>query len=305
MPYHSPFADSADLLQRARDAIAHFRQIGVDLERGRFQRYERIIREVAEGSEVDRGELFNATCEINDLATACRLHPDILRMDLARMHLLGKGSDSYAQVSDSDRGRDIAFELVTASAMQACGAATTLNNPADVVCAADGRQLLIECKRPTSLGSLRRRLKEAHDQLAGHRDKGTVGIGAIAVDVSVLVNPECGVLDCETAQAGIGTLRKHMKLLRAKAMSAVQGYYRERPASDTPLVVALMFRMQCGLATGDALIVANTWDIEPIVNVNDSDFKVLYRIVQRHDASTPGIHTDSPSDRRLTPLGPR
>ena len=305
MPYVSPLSDSAALLQSARDAVAHFKQIGVDLEKGRFQRYERIIRDITKGCEVNRAALVNATCEINDLAAGCRLHPDILRMNLSRMHLLGKGADSYAQSGDSDPGRDVGFEIFTASVMHACGGAPTINDPSDVACEASGQRVLIECKRPTSLGSFRRRLKEAHDQLAGHRANGINGVGAIAVDVSVLLNPECGVLECENARDGLDTLRAHMRRLRQQAASDVQGYYRDRPPVLPPLVTALMFRMQCGLVVNNALVVANAWDIEPLIKVSEPSFLALYHLVQSHPASTPGVHTENLSDSRLTPREPQ
>jgi hypothetical protein len=91
---------------------------------------------------------------------------------------------------NSSRGRNTLFELNLAAKLWTAGLDPTLGERPDLSCEIDGRRMLIECKRPASMGGARKAIAKARDQIV--RDLKTCRAGSrgvIALSVAKIVNP--------------------------------------------------------------------------------------------------------------------
>jgi hypothetical protein len=91
---------------------------------------------------------------------------------------------------NSNRGRNILFELDLAAKLWTAGLAPVLGERPDLSCTIDDRLLLIECKRPSSIGGARKAIAKARQQLLRDLKKNRAGSrGVIAVSLTKIANP--------------------------------------------------------------------------------------------------------------------
>jgi hypothetical protein len=121
-------------------------------------------------------------------------------------------------------------------------------DPSDVATSLSGVPLLVECKRPTSSAALAKRLQEGFRQMSEHRRAGFTGIGAIAIDASIVANPHFGVIvsnDVPTVLYG------HLQRVLSEAKVYIARAARNS-RSDAG-VQLLMLRLSPWLATAKVL----------------------------------------------------
>jgi len=91
---------------------------------------------------------------------------------------------------NSSRGRNTLFELNLASKLWTARLDSILGERPDLSCEIDGRLLLIECKRPTSMGGARKAIARGRDQIVRDLKKCRAGSrGVIAMSLAKIVNP--------------------------------------------------------------------------------------------------------------------
>ena len=175
------------------------------LARSRFTTHHRPLLErlcVAQREGADTNAIFNADrsassialTEAEELASLLPLlrvsDTNILRQKVETA-LIGPDIP-MEENQNSNRGRNDLFELVMAGKLLVAGYTPILGKHPDLACEVDGRKLLIECKRPSSDGAIRKRLKEAGGQL-GRQLKdwraGTGTRGVVALSLTKVINP--------------------------------------------------------------------------------------------------------------------
>lgn len=175
--------------------VAGFLQtLGVAPLRGRLKTYSDVLAAAAKGQPVDRKLLWAAACEVSDLEEITSLSPASMGAVVHRLPGLFGGEPIALAAAGDDAGRSLTFELVTGARLQKIGGTSGFGVPSDVTNQIAGVPLMIECKRPTSLAGMAKRLQGGFRQLSEHRRAGHPGFGVIAIEASALVNPESGVL---------------------------------------------------------------------------------------------------------------
>lgn len=186
----------------------------------------------------------------------------------------------YVDAEDNDPGRDLSFELYTALAFHQAGADVSMGVPSDVVAYFGEQRLLIECKRPKSQPAMRRRILEAYCQFSEHRRRGETAVGIVSLDMTVLVNPEFGVLVAESEGEATELLHGHVERTLVAARHELTRAARN--ARVDAQVDALMMRVKCitGRADGTGISIADVSRIQPLVPIGSPRFNVLYAALQ-------------------------
>lgn len=271
-----------------RDVVRHFELLGLPIGRGRIRSYLELLDAAVRGDPVDRGLIWAAACEVEDLVSVASLDPASLGPVRHRIADLCAGDLVFTSQSKHDPGRNLCFELVTAAMLQRVGGQSKLGSPSDVVNMVGGQALLVECKRPTTFAALGRRLKDGYRQMSEHRRAGHVGVGAIAVEVSVLVNPGFDVLVAESQSRAIDGLYGHIQ--RVFQVARIHLADAARNARRDAGVHLLMFRAKCMAGDGAATpYIASVWHLEPVVSLASPEFSQLYYLMKNHSEFNPGI----------------
>lgn len=281
-----PIAAIADDLSRV---IEHFAKLGFDIRRGRIAVYADALARAANGKVVDRGILWSAACETEDLVDAASHDEKVLHFVRDRIKALCGGDPVFTETSELDQGRNLCFELVTASMLQKIsGIPSALQSPTDAVNVVAGQTLLVECKRPSTLKGLARCIAEGYRQLSEHRRSGATGVGALAIEVTALINPQFGVLVAPDREQATAALDGHILRLFASAKEELARAARN--SREDAGVQLMMFRAKC--MTGDGLNppdVTTVWQAQPMVPLDSPEFAALYRHVSRLPTFTPGV----------------
>lgn len=302
MPRHDiprPIAAVADDL---RNVIDYFEGLGVSLMRGRIRAYAEVLNATGRGEvlgDESKALFYSAACEIADLVSASSLDPVALSPVRHRLRTICGGDPVFTAQSGDDPGRNLCFELVTGAMLQeAAGVHSAFQDPSDVVSAVGGARLLVECKRPTTLPVLGRRLQEGYRQLSEHRRKGHVGFGAIALEISALVNPSFGVLVARNPASAMDQLYGHIQrvFLHSKEYLARAARNSRKDAG----IHLLLFRVLCMSGDGnEPPNVTQVWHLEPTVELHSAEFRALYALMMKQPAFTPGVVVLDAGDSRL------
>ncbi|QOW24694.1 hypothetical protein [Lysobacter sp. H23M47] len=274
---------------------------GINLHRGRLREYLELLDRAAAGECVDGPSLWGAALESADIEAAATLRADVLTRVRHRLGELAAGP--LVPNGLPDAGRDLAFELATASLMQGVDPDVDMERPSDVVLCAEGHPVLIECKRPSSAGAFRRRMIDGYRQLSNHRRDGQAGYGAIAADLSLLVNPGNGILPAESRDAAINALYGHIRLWLQMAAEELQR--ARRNVRDDAGVHLLFFRLRClvGIANGPP-VVAQVWHAEPLIALDSPEFALIYRAMCRVQHFSREVHIVDAADPRALGVVP-
>lgn len=298
MPRSSRPRPITEIAVDLNEVIKYFEELGVSLMRGRIRAYADALDAAVRGEHVDRALLWSAACEVSDLVAASALDSTAIQPVRHRLATICGGDPVFTAQSGDDPGRNLCFELITAAMLQSAGVRSELQNPSDVTSNVGDARLLVECKRPTTLRALARCLKEGYRQLSEHRRNGHVGFGAIALEVSALVNPDFGVLVAEDAATAVCIVYRHIQKVFQRSREHLARAARN--ARQDAGVHLLLFRVKC--MTGDDLgppNVTQVWHLEPTVHVRSPEFQALYELMKKQPGFTPGVMVIDPDDSRL------
>ena len=182
-----------------RSALEKLRNFGLQHNGTRLERYERTLQRCVEdekrGSDEHHGQpsLLNALIESNEILLAATLpvHALETRAALLRIKVVSKGTDVVTR-DGNDPGRDALVELSTAAALNSVGDFGFFTEDAyDISTRVD--QTPIECKRITSVKSIRNRLRDARIQLSTAASDGE-NPGVIVMDLTRPIYVQSGVL---------------------------------------------------------------------------------------------------------------
>lgn len=298
MPRYGNPRPITEIAVALRDVVKYFEEVGVSLMRGRIQVYANALAAAGRGEHVDRALLWSAACEISDLVEASSLDSKSIHAVRHRLATICGGDPVFTAKSGDDPGRDLCFELITGAMLQAAGVRSELQNPSDVTSTVGDARLLVECKRPTTLLALGRRLQQGYRQMSEHRRNGHIGFGAIALEVSTLVNPDFGVLVANDESTAVDYVYGHIQqVFRRSSEYLARAARNSRQDAGVHL---LLFRVKC--MTGDDKgppSVTQVWHLEPTVQLNSPEFQALYALMKKQPAFTPGVLVIDPNDSRL------
>ena len=137
--------------------------------------------------------------------------------------------------------------------------------------------------------------------MSEHRRNGHVRFGAIALEVSALVNPDFGVLVAKDAATAVDSVYGHIQqVFRHSSEYLARAARNLRQDAGVHL---LLFRVKC--MTGDDKgppNVTQIWHLEPTVQLDSPEFQALYELMKKQPAFSPSIVVIDPDDSRLPPV---
>ena len=134
-----------------------------------------------------------------------------------------RGTNAYLSenVSSSNKARNTAFEVLVGARFKLAEYNVDFPHLADARVIFDNKEILIQCKRPSSFKQLHKNITDARRQLkASYRGPNrSRRLGMIAIDISKLVNPEFNLLVSESedsigdrlSEITIGFIKKHLQ----------------------------------------------------------------------------------------------
>mgnify|MGYP000897203880 CR=1 FL=1 len=282
-----------EIAHQLEQAIAACATIGIDIHRGRIATYVKTLRDAADehATPPARDLIWAAVCEASDIESLALLPQQVLQGCIERLRTLHTGAAMYVDADQNDQGRDTAFELRTALAFHQGGATVSMGVPSDVVACFGEHRVLIECKRIKTLAALRRRILEAYKQFSNHRHRGETAPGIVALDVTLLVNPDFGILVAQNDAEAQNLLHAHVELAMAQASDELQRAARNIRVDAG--IDAFMIRVLCmtGRPDGTGQSTACVWRIQPLVHVRSERFAALYNFLQNLPGFEHGIYT--------------
>lgn len=284
----------ADSLRDALEGIES--ATGIDLHRGRMQAYLHVLDRAAGGEVIDSLELVTAVLECTDVEQASKLRPIVLQRVRHRLSEIAAGP--MLAGPGADPGRDLLFELAVASRLTAVDPGVDMDCPSDVALSVGGHRLLVECKRPTTVAAFRRRMLEGLRQLSEHRRQGAVGFGALAIDLSRLINPDNQIFQSATEAEGIeglyAQIRGWINLISEELVRV------HRNARNDAGIHILFFHLRCLAGVGRAPpSVAQIWHAEPLIALDTPEFSLIYHAISRVPGFTKEIYVVDPKDPRV------
>ena len=195
-------------IKKYNEACCWLQDLGIDFRPTRFKNYieqsQLIFGKNAKDIDQYKSDIefreavdafLNANREIHELL---RIVEGLRKIEneqefIEQLRKTASGS-TLQTINPKDYSRNFAFELDIASRFIYAGYKVNLSKIADIEVDIDGVTLYVECKRITSPGQLRKRVKSANSQLVSRlrRDLSSHSRGLTAVEVSHLVglNPD-------------------------------------------------------------------------------------------------------------------
>ena len=189
-------------LEKSVETFEWLKSFDIRCERTRFSRYLERIKEVQDNAsngnmkDLDRNSdiYFDAIYEFSDLSYAYEIFKETPPAGLeSLLRKLVKGPDFTRDETDnSSSGRNFSFEVVIAARLAATGFDVTFTESGDVTANFQKTSVYLQCKRPSTVKAMTKRMKEASKQLQFDLENtdNDQAIGVIAVDATRMINPE-------------------------------------------------------------------------------------------------------------------
>lgn len=263
---------------------------------GRFNDYLSILNQACRAQLAGKNNkdiaippsLFNffvALCEANDLTLISQLPSKEIINNKAFVQRLMAGQYSYTETKQSHQSRDCQFQLVTASFFQRANAQVWLESPTDVMAHVGIWPVAIECKRPTTIPALRRRIEEGINQLRRHDQQGLNAIRMIAIDLTFLINNQFKVLLADSDSHAADLIDQHIRQFFLEAKDDLQRAYRN--SKEKVRLDCFLYRVQCMVANpndGNERI-GDFWRIQDLTKESSQVKQALSEVVK----SMPGF----------------
>ncbi len=233
--------DLQSLIQDIDEALAWLETRGIEPRRTRFGEYRRGLATVLKHriagtldklpAIVSREQYriaFIESARLVEVAKAFKRVPGPRFRAKVKGAAAGPAHPLHEKKSGS-KARDFLFELSTAAFFRRRKLPVLAWTEKDGIARVAGLTVLIECKRPQSTSKLPRAIEEATEQLIKHFQRyrrGIVRHGIIALDISVLVNPQAAYLVADSDAAIISEVNALFDRFQAEFRSAL-GYHRD------------------------------------------------------------------------------
>ena len=285
----------AVLANELHAALAWLHELGVSYARTRVGEYCRALDVLIasfQKSNFDamRNELLRFVTALFEIHDLIDIHKSLAGQfdNELRQHVeaLARGPISYTEensATSSNRARNIAFELVTMAKLVNAGIPLDFSIKTDVAAVLDKRSLLFESKRPQSLASLEKRVKDAFAQLeAKYRSPQRLRHrGLIAIDISKLINPRFHLYVQEDADAIDAGLSQIVDDFIAKH----EHVWQTQRNKKTIGVMLRMTVMGVNRARNEMFTHCQQWGLSPINHVGERNIETVRGLAERlHEA---------------------
>jgi hypothetical protein len=192
------------VLQSMRELDKFLKRLGLQTEAGRFRAHIQAIQtldaaqKVGNVGDIDDDQTLWSMTEAIELAGVYDALKDYDPSILARKfrEVLQGPPRPSSEDSNTNHGRNTAFELSMAARFCHLGVLRGLRDNPDAVCEVDGVGVLVQCKRPLDEKGIQRNIARARLQLRGDLAgrRYPVACGIIAISLSRIISPRSELL---------------------------------------------------------------------------------------------------------------
>lgn len=281
-------------------AIEWMKGLGVNLQAGRTQHYERVLRHwkdayrtaTAEEGQQMFPDFVSSMSEIYEFVNIHKAFASVEAPLLKSIvEKLRKGVNGPINATDetpnSTAARNFLFEAgVAAKAHKpGRGVEAILDARSDTGIRIGQKKLWVECKRVTSIDKLEQNLRKACSQLAqvlasevgsGHR-------GIVAMDISKLLNRGDMIYVSNNDQQLVSSVQRMLDTFIAEHEKLWARIYARKDRK----IIGTIFRMSF-MASSEArniLVHSMQWGLSPAPGISDADFQMLRKLAQALDSS--------------------
>lgn len=220
------FQSLADHLERA---IAWLEELGVSVTNTRLEQYRRAMNALATHFEAGTlSQLFPESDSRKQQQAYNRyfsyfyeamemisIYDGLAQIQdphfLLQLRSLAKGPHFISEeTARSTISRDTAFELLIAAHLMRLGLPPESLPPADILFRFRNKNIVVECKRPSSSEMINRRIEDGFKQIRNRANSGLAAKirGIVAVDLSKVIDPENEILWVEDQKDIYGVLSR-------------------------------------------------------------------------------------------------
>lgn len=199
--------DFPGLIRDFRAALEWLETLGVRVHVGRLNAYARFCSRF-EQAPAQSAAVLNFV-EISRIVDVWK-HRDRLRAlgnFEQRICCIPRGTRLHRDDQDHT-ARNHLFELFCAAWLVELGMTLLPSTEGDVTAELQGRRFVVECKRPSSVQSLpahvRKASRQAHERRTGR------AVGAVLVDLTLLINPELQYWEVRTDDEAVGKIKSYV-----------------------------------------------------------------------------------------------
>jgi hypothetical protein len=233
--------DLESLIQDIDEALGWLEAMGIEARRGRFGEYRRNLVTVLEHRRAGTLDKLPAIVPREHYRIAFIESTHLVAIAKSFRHIRGprfreKVRDAAAgpahplnEKQSGSKARDLLFELSVAAFFRRRRLPVLIPRGKDLTVRMSGSTFLIECKRPQSAKKVRRSIEDATKQLMRHFQcygKATARYGVIALDISVVANPQRDYLIADSVVAFVNGVNALFDRFHAEFKSAL-AYQRD------------------------------------------------------------------------------
>ncbi|HEX7916460.1 hypothetical protein [Rudaea sp.] len=263
----------SEIAKALDQTFAWFKHYGIDLAKTRFGYYRDLYKKISEAMEASDGarwralnkrEVFATAAEIVNCVEIATLPDSVVGDHVSKLRRYATGERFYSPSTNSsyDQGRDIASELRIAAMFARQRLTVQLEDPADVVVKHNGEVVYIECKRPKTVHGLARCLKRASNQFSTHRHNGHAGIAVVALDMTLVVNPNLEIVAAKNQGDAVETVQKLLADFTRNFERDVLRYQRDFK-KDARIEAVMFWGTVVSLTDDRAIDVATATRLQP------------------------------------------
>lgn len=280
--------------QQYSTAIEWMRELGIKLGPGRTSHYERIIErwmDVYKTASADEGkEIFpdfvSSMFEISDFVSIHKAFKGVPPDQLASViEKLQKGVNGPINASDetpaSTAARNFLFEVSVAAKghRPGRGIEAILDAKSDTGIWINGKKILIECKRITTVDRIEGNIRKASSQLetllakdifSGHR-------GIVAIDISKILNRGDKIFVARNDGELLASVDRMMDQFIAQYSQIWQRIYERRPKKIIGTIIRFAF--MASSEERNILVHTSQWAMNPRLGIAAADDQVLRELV--------------------------
>lgn len=283
--------DSYETIHRDyASAVGWMRSLGVNITSGRTQHYDKVVgnwtKEYATASEQQGKDIFpdfvSSMFEVMDFIDIYKALSNVpvnqLKSIASKLQKGVNGPINLAsETSDSSTARNFIFEALVAarSHRPEKGVETIFDCISDTGFRIQGKNVLVECKRITSLEKLEANVRKACGQLesAFKRDKSTQHRGLVAIDFTKILHPGDKLYVKRNDRELLDGISSITDQMMEQCSKKWENIYLKK--SNKIIGTLLRFSTMATSEERNLIVKASEWAVSPKRNVASSDSNLL------------------------------
>jgi hypothetical protein len=287
----------SDFSAKYNQAYEWFNSFGFKTAATRLGKYKKHIDELSKLYESKELSTANFTADFSEYIDAISETAELLMVYSGLLSIQEEDLKSYINCvlsgkserpapNEFDPARDTAFELMLISIFRRAGFDVYFKGDADLIIWGEGQEFFIECKRLKSKKQVKRHIRKALKQL--HKRYKTsqapsLTRGLICLSISDLINPNHGILGCDTADALAKMASKHVDLFISNYK-----HHWQMTKNSRSIGVVVYFFTPAVIKSENLITTCMQMGVNNSCAPNTIDYKLLFNVSWRMANAEPG-----------------